>query len=458
MTRRRLGRWAAIWALAAFAFGVTEAESARGIPPASPRPNIVVILVDTLRADVLGAYGSSLGATPELDQWARNGLRFERVIAQNSWTRPSIGSLLTSCYPRTIGIYREPDERLPDTFVTLAEALKAVGYKTIGVHSNPNLNVFFNFQQGFDEYIDSEIWYGFMRPKPGQKTFKKSRLASANQLFEKALELAESKGEAPCYLQLVLMDVHEWYRGEYCLTRDEFEGLFPGNPNRQYLAPVRQVSIDINAFAEKLIARPGWENTLFILISDHGEGLDNHPDVAKSRWHGRLLYESQVVVPQIWWNPSWKDVNVVVKRPVRLMDFMPTLLDYVQAPIPEAAQGTSVLPLVADEAAAVALPEFFVVETELRGHDKCGVYSRDWKYFETYDGHPGTEPRELQAMGIAENGSKTNQIAAHPDVADAMLAFLEQWKSRHPKAPPSLSATGMSQDTVEQLKAAGYLE
>ena len=446
------------WAVVALTSCGKARGLAPGLPPATPRPNVVVLLIDTLRADMMGVYGCPEEPTPELDAYARQGLRFERVIAQNSWTRPSIGTMITGCYPRSLGIFKEPDEILPDKFVTLAEALKAQGYKTIGVHSNPNLNVVFNFQQGFDEYVDSEIWYNFMRPKPGRKVFRKSTLASANQLFEKTLELIEPKGDQPYYVQIVLMEVHEWYRGKHSLTRDEFKSLYAGNPNQTYLAPVRQISLDIDAFVRKLIAQPGWANTLFIITSDHGEGLNSHPDVYKSRWHGRLLYESQLVVPLIWWNPSWKGVSHVVKSPVRLMDLMPTLLDYLDIPIPETVQGTSVLPLVGDEDAAAGLPEYFVVETELRDHNKSGVYTAEWKYIENYDNHPGTNPRGLQPMGIAENGKKTDRIDRRPDVADALEGYLKQWKARFPKARPLAPREGMSEETVEQLKAIGYLE
>jgi arylsulfatase A-like enzyme len=115
-------------------------------------PNVVLIIIDTLRQDKLSAYGFPEETSPEIDRMAEQGVRFDRVIAQSSWTRPSIGSMLTSQYPRTLGIYKEMDEVLPDDFVTIAEALKEAGYTTIGATANANINTSFNFQQGFDHY------------------------------------------------------------------------------------------------------------------------------------------------------------------------------------------------------------------------------------------------------------------------------------------------------------------
>ena len=157
--------------------GAPPGPGVAGGPLAAGQPNVVLIIIDTLRADQVGAYGSAAGATPELDALAARGVRFDRVIAQSPWTRPSIGAMLTGCYPRTLGIYDEMDQALDGRFTTLAEALKAAGYTTLGVHSNPNINAFFNFDQGFDAYIDSEVWYGFMHPEPGQQRFGQTRRA-----------------------------------------------------------------------------------------------------------------------------------------------------------------------------------------------------------------------------------------------------------------------------------------
>jgi len=126
---------------------VVDAPERAGTPqlPAPDRPNIVLIIIDNLRADRLGAYGFPAPTSPELDAYGRKGVRFERVVAQSTWTRPSIGSMLTSLHPRTLGLYREEGEMLGGEFTTLAEALKQNGYWTAGATANPNINAYFNF-------------------------------------------------------------------------------------------------------------------------------------------------------------------------------------------------------------------------------------------------------------------------------------------------------------------------
>jgi len=132
------------------------------------RPNVVLIIIDTLRADKLGCYGFPGDISPELDKMAKKGVQFNNVIAQSSWTRPSIGSMLTSLYPRSLGIYKEKFDILADWYVSLPEILQAKGYSTVGITANPNINKFFNFDQGFDIYMDSHVIFNWMNPEKGK--------------------------------------------------------------------------------------------------------------------------------------------------------------------------------------------------------------------------------------------------------------------------------------------------
>lgn len=419
-------------------------------------PNVVLIIIDTLRQDKLGAYGFPLETSPELDRMANEGVRFDRVIAQSSWTRPSIGSMLTSQYPRTLGIYKEKGEILPDQVVTVAEVLKQTGYTTLGATANANINSSFNFQQGFDHYADSTVLLPWMDDSDEAQPHRETTLQSARQVFDSLIAQVKKSEGPPYYLQANVMEVHEHWDKRLDLTR--YEPLFEGAPARRYLAAIRLVSEEISRFVDELSELPGFERTLFVVVSDHGEGLTDHHPVGQSAFHGLLLYESQVLVPLIFYaTDDSLPRGKVVEAPSRLLDLMPTLLDYLGVEAPTAMAGKSMMPAI-DGEQLPALPSKFVSETQLRSADVIAVYGAQWEYIEHRNPHPGTDPRELQAAEGRERGSKTNEIEEHPQTGASMRAFLRQWEGRHPRAKPMPLKVPLSALEEEQLRALGYID
>jgi arylsulfatase A-like enzyme len=427
-------------------------------PGLSARPNVVLVIVDTLRADALGCYGAALDTSPELDDLASRGVRFADVLAQNSWTRPSIGSMLTGRHARSLGLYHEQVGGIGDEFTTLAEVLQDNGYATFGITANPHLNRYFNFHQGFDEYIDSNTVFRFMDPE-GQMTLAVDvAVTAAVDLYRPVLEFARGNDSTPAYVQINMMDVHEWSRGELNLTRPEYESLFGKVAFADYYRSVRQASADLHEFIEQLRALPGWDDTLFVIVSDHGEGLGSHPHVENSSSHGWLLYESQLRVPLVLYREGWEFAGQVIHQPVRLLDLMPTLLEILSLPVPADLDGVSLAPALADPRAHLGLPEYFVAETELKDARKQAVYGTMWKYFVNHDDHPGTDPLELQPMGIMEDGSRSNRLDTDPATAEVMGRFLEDWLQRYPKQAPTRNTQSLSPEELEQLRAIGYFD
>lgn len=417
-------------------------------------PNVVLIIVDTLRQDKIGAYGFPLETSPELDLMADQGVRFDRVIAQSSWTRPSIGSMLTSHYPRTLGIYNEKGQILPDQVVTVAEALKQVGYTTLGATANANINSSFNFHQGFDHYVDSTVLpsVGADERHPNHP----SKTESAREVFDSLIAEVKKSDGPPYYLQANVMEVHEHWDNRVNLKK--YEPLFEGAPARRYLAAIRLVSEEISRFVDELSELPGFERTLFVIVSDHGEGLTDHDPVSHSAFHGLLLYESQVLVPLIFYaTDDSLPRGKVVEAPCRLLDLMPTLLDYLAIQAPTEFAGKSMMPAIEGDELP-DLPAKFVTETYLRSAEAIGVYGSEWEYVEHRRPHPGTDPRELQAIEGYERGTETNEIEARPETAASMQAFLEQWERRHPRAKPTRLKAPLSALEEEQLRALGYTD
>jgi arylsulfatase A-like enzyme len=202
---------------------------------------------------------------------------------------------------------------------------------------------------------------------------------------------------------------------------------------------------------------PGMDDTLFIITSDHGQGLTDHPALFAGQ-HGFVLYESNVIVPLIFYHHLQGIGGREVNEKVQLLDLAPTILDLLGMAIPEQMEGLSLKTLITGQGPKPALPEYIVTETLLRKNDKLGVYSDSWKYFENRDGQQGTAPREIQAKGINENGAATNELAEHRVEAAKMEAYLRNWESAHPKAKAVRPEGGLPKGHIEQLKALGYFK
>jgi len=409
----------------------------------SKKTNVVMVIIDTLRADVMGCYGYEADTSPELDDLAKQGVLFKRTVANCSWTRPSIGTMVSSLHGRTLGIYDLRGDKLDERFTILSEVLHDEGYTTIGVTANPNINTKLGFSQGFDYYEDA-------------RKVEAAERHTAKEVFRAAMHAMGTTPKPPYYMQLNIMEVH----GGSAPVRPEYVGTFDGKVRQgheMYVAALRQVSVDIKEFVDELTAMPGMDDTLFIITSDHGQGLTDHPAVFAAQ-HGDVLYESNVIVPLIFYHHLQGIGGREVNEKVQLLDLAPTILDLLGMAIPEQMEGLSLKTLITGQGPKPALPEYIVTETQFETRDKLGVYSDSWKYFENPDGHVGTAPREIQAKGGNENGAATNKLAEHTAEAAAMEAYLRSWEATHPEAKRLRAGEGLSKETIEQLKALGYLK
>ena len=449
-----------------------KAVSAAG--KSSMSPNVVLLIIDTLRADKLGCYGFDENTSPELDKLAEKGVQFNWTLAQSNWTLPSHGSFLTALYPRTLGLYEMP-YILGDKFTTLPELLRKAGYTTLGITANPQINTAFNFDQGFDKYIDSVVLSTPMAEKykmKGEKVWsKKVPFSLAEDILPEAMGLANSVKRFPVYLQINVMDVHEsGKRVVIKKLKPGFRKLFNDSGysrlQSRYYKVIRNVSYHIGKFIDQLTAVPGWENTLFIIISDHGQGLGDHAGVRGEYGHGTLLYSTNLWVPFIMYHHGGSLKPKKINRHVRLMDMMPTVLDYLGLPIPDNLDGVSLLKMINGNESDVDLPEYFVVETELNGN-KIAVYSKDWKYIENRDDARKRKNRkkrkitavnkfELHPVGIKEKGVLTDIAEKKPGIVKEMKRFLNWWEKRYPKEKRTALENAPFSKEIEQLKMLGY--
>jgi arylsulfatase len=430
-----------------------DGRSAAGTPGA--RPNIIFVLVDTLRADRLGCYGHPGGLSPMMDELARQGVLFEQAIATSPWTLPSIASIFCGYYPTVhkVTSYREALQMsqgaagavryFGDEFTTLAEVLQANGYLTAGFSANPFITQKLGFAQGF-EHFDSSF---------------AANETHGNVVNEAALRwLAQRDKSKPFFLYLHYMDVHDPYKAgdkyveplvaaveqmpnktplseaEMKRHKDYFGKsavAYRGVPRHmrlfryaeywraRYDAGVPQVDQYLDELRGKLSEMGLWDDAYVILTADHGESLGEHELWA----HGLSAHQDQLHVPLILRWPGKLAPDRRLPQTVRLFDLMPTLLAQLGIDVPPDLQARSLAGLISGEAQS-SLPAF--AEAVKRRPGEKAFVSGKWKLlaymdedrYELYDldedpteqhdlagQYPQrvTELRELLGRQIAEN-------------------------------------------------------
>ena len=299
---------------------------------APERPNLLLITVDTLRADRLGAYGYERDTTPELDAWFERAVRFEDAQATSSWTLASLASLMTGLPTTTHGCWNFKSQ-LDDSFVTLAELLSARGYLTAAVPSHIFLGSRFGLHQGFGEYDESLVMPGLVRSHEA---------ISSPAVSNRGLRWLEEHGasEQPWFLWLHYFDPHATYKAHAGVSEQfgvaEDEDLYDGE--------IAFTDKHLGRVLELLDERGLHEDTLVVFVADHGEEWYDHGRVG----HGSTLYDEQTRVPLAISAPGL-DARVV-EESVSLMDVLPTLLELCDLPLQHEVAGRSLTPLLAGEA------------------------------------------------------------------------------------------------------------
>lgn len=321
-------------------------------------PNIIVVIVDTLRADHLSSYGYQRETSPFLDRLAAEGVRFENAIAPSSWTQPSHASMLTGRYTYETHAETQP---LDDTYPTIGEILQTHGYRTGGFSAN---TLFFTRRQGHgrgflhfednyqsvpDAFLNSSL-YGFIFDFYGLRMALKyegvpARLL-ASDINRAALNWIDS-GEQPFFVFMNYFDVHdpytppEPYRSKYASTPNP-GGLINGFMERYspsltaeqiqseidaYDGSIAYVDDQIKALFAELERRGLLENTIVIVASDHGESFGERGFFQ----HSASLYLNEIRVPLIVWNPAHVPAGKTIDAPVSLTSLPSTILSLIQA-------------------------------------------------------------------------------------------------------------------------------
>ncbi len=426
-----------------------EAVTGRNGPAASQprRDNIVIITIDTLRADALGTYGNTGDHSPHLDAWAADAVIFDQALTAVGTTFPSHATLFTGLYPKHHGV-RQNTDRLDDRFTTLAEILSAAGYDTASFVSLGPMLRRGGLHQGIDTASD------------GPKT--KGPARSGGQVNEMAVPWLSARGERPFFLWLHYFEPHSPYPltpfareqlGDYTGPLAEGASVktfyrlgdeIPWTPDEMravrilYDAQVREVDRTVGEILD-LLQRPDLisETTVFV-TADHGQALGEHGETG----HAWGLMQPVLHVPLIARFPDVQPRRIAHR--VGLVDLLPTVLDRLGLPVPSGLDGVSLLPLLDGQSPAddtyfaevrqsrVLWPEdrsIAVFEDDLKGIFKPGQSS----FYDLAD-----DPRELSPLPLDfENDSQAalRRMAAdyhrteveieQPEVTDAVRKELE---------------------------------
>ena len=299
------------------------AAPAHGDPPLS----LLLVTIDTLRADHLGCYGDGDASTPAIDRLAAEGVLFEQASTCVPVTLPSHASILTGTYPVFHGVRNNGAYRLDDAALTLAEILRGRGWRTGAVIAAYPLLAQFGLAQGFDTYDDA------LPPERERQIGYREK--SAEEVSRAGLDFLAKDAEPPFYLWLHYFDPHIPYA-----PPEPFAGRFRGKP---YDGEIAFVDEQIGRVLER-IRRPDLASrTLVVLMSDHGEGLGDHGELQ----HGVFLYRSTLQVALMVKQPGNRGAGKRVAAPVALSDLMPTLARAGGATPPAGLDGRDLAPALA---------------------------------------------------------------------------------------------------------------
>jgi arylsulfatase A-like enzyme len=435
------------------------------------RPNVVLISIDTLRADHLGSYGDSRGLTPNLDRLAADGVIFRQTITAAPWTLPAMASILTGLTPRDHGAGRitnghDPLGRSPlaPGVRTLAAALGEEGYRTHAIVTNPYLTLHYGLGAGFDGYENLTVESEF---------FLAGRETTANRLISWLWPdlvigdrgetvsaraerwLARTGPPQPFFLWLHYVDPHAPYSDAGLARHKSFRSdslLAPSNGTESFtvltspdVARLRSGEIRLSAAEKKgvralyadevrtvdaavgsvlaALDRLGLrDSTLVVCVGDHGEEFWEHGGVE----HGHTVYEELIRVPLLMRWPGHLPPGEVMDAVSRVIDIVPTVIELIGVP-PERSDGQSLLPLIRGEERGTRVA---IVENLLFAEERVGIRTADRKYIRWESG-------KEEVYDLDADPAEQRDLAGN-DVAVAPLRAL--WAARDSGTPPTASA------------------
>jgi arylsulfatase A-like enzyme/Flp pilus assembly protein TadD len=435
-TVRRRVLWPALLTLAgalvAGAWFALERRAPRAAVPAV-RDNLLLVTLDTTRADRLGCYGHASARTAHLDRLAAEGVRFEQALSPAPITLPAHASIFTGLYPTAHGVRNNGNFYLADRFPTLATILKSQGYRTAAFVSSFILDRRYGLARGFDTYDDR-----MEGAQPQVIALEAERRGDRTALvLARWLEGLGASASTPFFAWLHLSDPHEPYH-----PPPPFREMFAAEP---YDGEIAFDDAVVASILDKLGQLGLLERTLVAVIGDHGESLGDHGEET----HSMFVYESALRVPLILWRPGRVPAGVVVKEPVRATDLAPTLLDLLGLPPLKTEDGRSLVPVIQGHATGPAPPAYAETYLPLFYMNWAPLRAIRNDRFKLIDA-PRPELYDL----LRDPGEQTNHYQANSPIAHALRQALDRLTGGGEGA---MEVGRLDPETAEKLAALGYL-
>ncbi len=421
----------------------------------SKDPNVLFIIIDSLRADHLSCYGYNRTTSPNIDKLSSDSILFKNAISSAPWTAPSIASIFTSQYPVVLGFNDQPVV-IKNKFLTLAEIFKQKKYKTKGIISHVFISSILKFNQGFESY--------------DEKNAKGHGYISSPSLVEKAISFLKKSKKKNFFLFVHFFDPHfdyilhekynyypgydgHLYSGQSIdKLRENASGLKKNDI--RYLEALYDSEISftdehIGKLIEKLKEFGLFDNTLIVLTSDHGEEFSERGDY----WigHTKKIYQEQIHIPLIIKQP-WSNEERTIEEYFDLIDLMPTILDSVNLKIPNGYEYEGRVINFEKKDPSIKNP---IISETRRWANQRSVAWKDWKYIWNLE----TKSKEL--YNLKRDPKESQNIASmNKNIVNEMETVLLEWDNyvNSKKLVKKNKQPLFNKEQIEHLKSLGYIK
>jgi choline-sulfatase len=412
---------------------VTHLQAAANAAPRKARPNVILITIDTVRADHLGCYGAKNIQTPTLDALGRDGVIFERAISQVPLTWPSHAAILTGLYPFQNGVQDFTGQPLESRFRSVAEAFKQQGYATGAVVSAFVLDRSWGLARGFDFYDDAFSPEEFLHRDLGLVDRR------AGESVTRALTWLKKNPRRPFFFWLHLYDPHSPY--------DPPEPFRTEYKNHLYDGEIAYADHELGRMIAWLKQSEMYNQSLIVFLSDHGESLGEHGE----HEHGFFVYDATVHIPLIVKPPAGSGIRPGrVSRPVETVAAAPTMIkvasihDAIEKQFP-----TQGLFEKAAEATNESYSETFYPFSSFGWSPLHALETSRYHYIDA----PAPELYDIIADPEEKNNLAPEQMAVVAVLKDKLKTRLQS----RPFAPTRTVSSELSPDALEKLRSLGYV-